>query len=52
MTGFVSLGGTMDCVLALHPVALGLILSVPKNFFFDVAEMLFRTVDRGLKMSI
>ena len=33
------LRSTMDSVLTSHPVALGLILSVPKNFCLDVAEI-------------
>ena len=30
---------TMDSVLATHPAAPGLILSIPKNFSLDVAEI-------------
>ena len=50
----------MDCVLACHPVALGSILCVPKNFSlgeifssccWDLLTALPRTVDRGLIMS-
>ena len=42
----------MDSILALQTAALGLILSIPKNLSFDVAEIYFtamlRTVQRGL----
>ena len=45
----------MDSILALHPAAPGLILSVPKKFSLNVGDLLIallRTVDRGLIMSI
>ena len=47
---------TMDSVLASHPAAMGLILSVPKNFSLDAGRYLLmaqlRKVDRDLIMSI
>ena len=39
----------MDGALALHPLALGLILSIPKNFSFDVAEIYLTAMLRTLK---
>ena len=45
----------MDCILALHLAAQGLIFGVPKKFSLNVGDLLIallRTVDRGLIISI